>query len=261
MVFALVDYLRYRTRRGRYDPALLESQRWVRATPENFEGPNARPPGTGFVIHRQGSAVSWLIMYVQQHPASHAGLFAHEGMVVDALTSGVVKHPLADYLDGESYLLDLVGPEGPSAEAREDALAWVEESYIGFAYAWAHSAALGADILWGDPNREAHWQLWSDVMILLVILSLPRRWISWWPDLVTRLGSRYMRTLILNRFRVRRPCAGLVEQFTDRIGARLVGVPQSPFKSDLSESEVAADWLMNYLAISVNRFLRGVEDE
>jgi hypothetical protein len=98
-------------------------------------------------------------------------------------------------------------------------------------------------------------------MILLVILSLPRRWISWWPDLVTRLGSRYMRTLILNRFRVRRPCAGLVEQFTDRIGARLVGVPQSPFKSDLSESEVAADWLMNYLAISVNKFLHGLQDE
>lgn len=253
MVFALADYLRYRTRRGRYDPALLESQGWVRAIPENFKGPNARPPGTSFVMHTQGSALSWLIMYVQQHPAGHAALFAHDGDIVDATTGGTCKHPLADYLDGESYIL--VEPEHrhATAEKREEMLAWVYETQIERPYGWAQSAALGADRLFGSPHDQAHWQLWSDVMILFVVLSLPRRWINWWPDLVTRLGSRYMRTLILNRCRVRRPCAGLVEHFTDRIGARLVGVPQSPFKTDHSESEVAAEGLRNYLVDSIHK--------
>lgn len=201
MLFALADYARYRLRKGRYNPAVLEAQGWIRATPDNFAGEQMPAPGLVCVVHTQGSFVSWVIMYfaLWGPPANHVFTFGEAGMIVDVTpTAGVIERPLSDYLDGRSYF-QVVPKEVPPAEERMEILARAQ-SKIGTRYGWSQAGAIGIDVLYGRRQWEpGHWRLWTDVMIALAILSVPRRWIGWWPDLVVRIGRRYLRMLIVNR--------------------------------------------------------------
>jgi hypothetical protein len=232
MIFALADYVRYRLRKGRYNPAVLEAQGWILGTPGNFAGERVPAPGLICIVHTQGSFVSWVIMYASRWrtPASHTFLFGEDGMIVDVIPrAGVIERPLSDYLDGRSYFA--VAPKDiPPPETRMEALAEMK-SHIGARYGWSQAARKGAGVLYGRREGEpAHWRLWTDVVIVLPISSVPRRWISWWPDLLVRIGPRYLRTLILNRLPldVERPSEALVKAFEPMLARRGIRVLRQP---------------------------------
>jgi hypothetical protein len=237
MIFALADYVRYRLQKGRYNPAVLEAQGWILATPENFAGERTPAPGLGCVVHTQDSFVSWAIMYASRWgpPANHAFILGNGGMIFDVIpTAGVIERPLGDYLDGRSYFL--VEPEERrSADDRERSLAWTK-TRLGARYAWAQAAHIGSSILYGSDRLDpGHWRLWTDVMIMLAILSVPCRWIRWWPDLFVRIGRRYLRALILNRrpLDVERPSEAFVKAFEPMLSRRGIGVLYQPKWSEI----------------------------
>ncbi|HWW90434.1 MAG TPA: hypothetical protein VNY35_06625 [Solirubrobacteraceae bacterium] len=240
MIFALADYVRYRLRKGRYNPAVLEEQGWVLASRANFQGDDLPAPGLVCVVHTQDSFVSWVIMYFSQHAANHVFIFGEEGSIVDTIpTAGVIERPLSDYLDERSYFL-IVPKEVPSAEKRTEALSWAK-TQIGNRYGWPEAVGIGERILYGRPHPgpAVHWRLWTDAMIVLAILSVPRRWISWWPDVLVRLGHRYLRELILNLLRldVERPSDALVMAFEPTLARKGLRISGATTWSDLRHAD------------------------
>jgi hypothetical protein len=243
MIFALADYMRYRLRKGRYNPAVLEAQGWLLASRANFQGDHLPAPGLACVVHTQDSFVSWVIMYMSQHAANHVFIFAEEGMIVDTIpTAGVIERPLSDYLDERSYFL-VVPKEVPSAEKRKEGLAWAK-TQVGSRYGWSQAASIGESILYGRPRGEpAHWRLWTDVMIVLAILSVPRRWMRRWPDVLVRIGHRYLRELILNRLHldVERPSEALVMAFEPMLARKGVRISRTPKWSELRHADSSCE--------------------
>ena len=104
-LFALIDYFKYRLKRGRYSCTALEKAGWKLATRDNLL-PFADKFKIGDVLfyHDPNSVRGWMIMYWTDCVASHVAGFVENGQLLDATTSGVMKHPFTDYLDGRSYL-------------------------------------------------------------------------------------------------------------------------------------------------------------
>jgi hypothetical protein len=208
VLFALLDYVRYRRQRGRYRPAVLAREGLKLAIPENFEGTEAPQPADVFFMHTRLSTLSWLVMYVTNFPCSHMGVFGYDGMVIDATTAGVVKHPFSDYLDGQSYLRVAHTSRRGTPDQQRDAVAYVE-SEIGTPYGWAISARIAARVIFGvrqDPSYRPHPRLWADTLMLLGLATIPRRFFPAWPNLLALAGPRYV--AILARNRARRGYAG-----------------------------------------------------
>jgi len=114
MLFALLDYYRYRSQREIYSTAYIRERNGHLLTRENFPDPTVFKPGSVFFIHRRVSLTSWFIMYVTSSPWNHTGIFTGDGTVVEALTGGTIEHPFSDYLDGRSYM-SAYTPPYPSA--------------------------------------------------------------------------------------------------------------------------------------------------
>ncbi len=196
MLFALLDYYRYRSQRGIYSTSYIRGRNGHLLTRENFPDPTAFKPGSVFFIHRRISLTSWLIMYLTSSPWNHTGMFTGDGTVIEALTDGTIERPFSDYLDGRSYMsaytppyLDVDGPTNAVAHAR---------SAIGAPYNWLGVLRLGAKILLG---RHAHYRLRLsiDVLIVLGILSLPAlRWKPW-IFATSTLTIPYLATVVYSR--------------------------------------------------------------
>jgi hypothetical protein len=158
LLFALKDYVDYRLQRRRYSPLQLTDKGWKLATAENFLGANEAPAGCYFVMHTRVSLLSWLIMYVTQSAASHAGIYIGHGEIVDATMGGVVRHPLEDYLDGRSWISDNrkeVLTDGQRAGIVKAALSTVDVT----PYGWVNALRIGWQKLFGSrsgnrPNRR-----------------------------------------------------------------------------------------------------------
>jgi len=200
VIFALLDYARYCTRAGRYSSASLAGEGWIIAAADSFADDHEPPPGCYFVMHRRRNFVSWAIMYVTQSRANHAGLFVGNGMIVDALTRGTVKHQLADYFDGLTYLV--TNAAQPIRGDARDAIVAAAESHIGTPYAWFTSGMIGIRAITGhDKWHRAHLRIYCDVSVLLGALALPHVWLSWWPPTSLWLLLAYMLSVGIGRVR------------------------------------------------------------
>jgi hypothetical protein len=182
MLFAIIDYLAYRTGRGHYSAEHAEEHGYKLATDENFAGSREAPPGCFFVLSRRASFASWVVMYGTNSIASHAGLYVGSGQVVDALTTGVKKHSLDDYLDGKSYLIDSRRMH-LSDQQRQQIVAGAHQM-IGTPYNWRLIIYMAVrSLLGGPPWESANFRLYSDALLLI---SLP---------ILTTRRSRKLRTI------------------------------------------------------------------
>lgn len=163
MLFALLDYYRYRSQRGIYSTAYIRERNGPLLTRENFPDPTVFKPGSVFFIHRRVSLTSWFIMYVTSSPWNHTGIFTGDGTVVEALTGGTIEHPFSDYLDGRSYM-SAYTPPYPSANGPMNAVAHVR-SMIGVPYNWLGVLRLGAKILLG---RHSHYRPRLSIDVLVI---------------------------------------------------------------------------------------------
>jgi hypothetical protein len=98
MIFAVLDYISYRFRRGAYSDERIQAEGGSLATKENYPHPERFRPGDIVFLHTADSFLSWTVMYYTSSVWSHTATVTTDGNIVDATTGGVFEHPLDDYL-------------------------------------------------------------------------------------------------------------------------------------------------------------------
>lgn len=165
MLFAAVDYLCYRTQRGRYQTTKVEANGWKLATRDNFGGLRQPRPADILVFHIVGSALSWVVMYVTNSLASHVATMVDGGNMVEVTTSGATRHPLSDSFDGHSYLV-AGAPPGITYEQRAK-VTETNNSSVGTPYGWYSAVRLGMRNVVGARYTRSHPRLYADVALTL----------------------------------------------------------------------------------------------
>ena len=173
MIFASVDYARYRSGRGRYTEPSMVEHGWLRATATNVSRlEQAAVPGQIFFLHRRRSLVAFGIMFVDnQTLANHCGVMLAGGNVVEALTrGGVVQRPFSVYADDTSYLCVAATQLSADQSARVAAAAAQRH---GTPYGWSAVARIGLAQLTGlDRYASANVRLIADTSLTLFALTL-----------------------------------------------------------------------------------------
>ena len=164
MIFALVDYLRYRFQRGQYSPRKLEEDGWFFAEKSSLDMLSAARNGDLLFSQPINSFTSWVVMYFQGGPCSHVGMLTNEGTVIEAITAGHVEHPASAYFDGKHYLAIGKHREWDN-ETRQQTVS-IARSQIGLGYGWGNLVSLGLHILIGD-HRDWRPRISFDVLIFL----------------------------------------------------------------------------------------------
>lgn len=166
MIFASIDYWKYRKRKGRYSHQALTNQGLSLATLDNFRNYKSYPLGHILFVSTTDSALSWAIMYCTNSTLSHTAIFYGNGVLQDCTTSGVVRRSFDRYLDGKSYLKVTPPPRGTNlAHMRE----FMNQS-LGAHYNWLGIFRTLINIVIGnDPNSS--WRIYWDLLMMLLIAS------------------------------------------------------------------------------------------
>jgi hypothetical protein len=156
MLFAILDYLRYRRRKGIYSDAKLQKQGGRLAIAENFPDVASFDPGYLFFCHTRYSVLSWLVMYYTSFPWSHTGSFSERGRIIDVTTTGVIEHSLSDYFDGRSFIaIRGLKEEVFSDEQKAAMLKWLRDR-VGHKYAWSKVLTFFWKIISGSTNYTGY---------------------------------------------------------------------------------------------------------
>ncbi len=184
MIFALLDYLQYRSNRGPYSPARIAREGGILAVP----GPAARFANHDcnwlFYYHAKGAWRSWLVNYLTSSIWSHTGVFTENGCVCDATTSGVVEHPFSDYLDGRSYYA-LVRVAVPLSEAMKQRTLGFLRNSVGAGYNWAGVWRLFFATVIGR-HMNFRWKFAADILVFL-LFWLPLAFL--WQPIIFLIGA------------------------------------------------------------------------
>lgn len=169
MIFAAFDYTSYFLGKGHYSHNAVISEGMELASVENFPDLENVPPMSFLFCHTRGSFLGWLVMYYTNSIRCHVAGFMENGMLLDATTSGVIKHPASDYLDNKSYL-QICTTKPMYADHLRDYMTRCE-FVIGDGFNWAGVIFFWLHIIIG--NDEA-WRLKHslDLFVLFYILTL-----------------------------------------------------------------------------------------
>ncbi|MGW5046681.1 hypothetical protein [Streptomyces griseoluteus] len=176
MIFALIDYWKYRNQKGKYSDASLEADGWVRATEVNLlrMADDERSLAQTFFIHPRRSIISWAIMYMQGADAltSHVGIIAEERNICEVIISaGVVKRPVSVYADGFSYFRVSDFDFPPEVQL---GIVRTAEERIGDPYDLSRIARHAGSILSGwDRGGKENYAVYGDVLMVLSAMAFP----------------------------------------------------------------------------------------
>lgn len=219
MLFALLDYLKYRARKGPYSTAAIRAQGGRLAVPENCPGFENFGPEYLFVYHRANSFTSWAVMYYTSSVWSHVGKFSENGNVIDATTGGVIEHPFADYFDGKSFVTALKLKEPITDQQRTAMLKWGRER-IGDRFGWEKIVLFFFAIVFG-AHESYRFRFSADFAILALALSPIALLSKRFGLILGALAVLYVLTVMLNTPKRRRMAKILVEQGIFRKAGRL----------------------------------------
>lgn len=171
MFFAAIDLIRYVGRSRRYSTKALIQDGYRLAIEANFSGDRTPPAGTIIIKHTRLSLLSWSIMYFTESAASHSALSVGRGYIVEMTTAGATLHPLADHLDGKSWLF--TGSLPGVTRKQTDAAVDVALSRVGqVKFGWEKLVYFGWAILSGRTYwNPRNWRLWVDCILLLTVPS------------------------------------------------------------------------------------------
>lgn len=196
MIFAALDYLRYRLRKGNYSDRAIRAEGGRLAIAENFPDWNTLESGHIFMYHGAGSVLSWSVMYFTSSIWSHTGMFTEHGRIVDATTGGVVEHPFSDYFDGRSYMGILTFKQPLSAQESSSLVTSLRKA-VGCRFSWRGIWRLFFHIILG-AHASYRVRFSVDVLIVLamfsplVLLSPAFAWV------LTALAVLYMIAVLVN---------------------------------------------------------------
>ena len=163
MLWALVDYVRYRFNLGRYSTDALRDHKARLLDQEWVIEDDAFHRGYLFVMHTKGSFLSWAVMYYTDSIWSHAGWFSEDSMIIDATTSGLIEHPIADYADGTAFMrvFPMRVPPEVSAYMVDKA-----RSRLGLPYDWPGTIKICLYVL---SAKHHAWKLHHSLDLLAVL--------------------------------------------------------------------------------------------
>jgi hypothetical protein len=107
-------------------------------------------------------------MYFTDSIWSHTGVFGENGNVFDATTSGVIRHPFADYCDGATYILVIRHPSVSESKRRE-ALEFAE-SKVGDGYNWRGVILMFFRIIFG-AQKPYRMVFFVDALVVALLLA------------------------------------------------------------------------------------------
>src|ERR1700693_4510193 len=194
VLMALLDYAAYRGRRGRYADAVIQAQ-GARISKANSPELGKLLPGDILFFHTRPSVVSWMVMYVTGSIWSHTAMYVGDGLVTDATSMGVRRHPLADYFNGES---SFSARRPPFSEGGAERAVDAANSKIGKPYGWTMVLLIGWQSVVG-ARREFDPRHAVDVLFSLAVLSVPA--VLWrpWASVTGLIATLYLVTLARNR--------------------------------------------------------------
>jgi len=164
VIFALVDYVRYRFQRGPYSPQKLKEDGWFLADESSLEMIKGARDADILFSQPTNSFTSWVVMYFQGGPCSHVATLTKAGTVVEAITSGVVERSASVYFDGKHYLA--IGKHRQWNEEIGQRVVSFMRSQVGCRCGWGKIVSLGFHILIGD-HSDWRPRISFDVLILL----------------------------------------------------------------------------------------------
>lgn len=181
MIFAALDFVRYKLRRGKYSAKAIRAEGGQLATSANFAKIEAFGPDHLFFYHNADSFRSWFIMYFTSSVWSHTGMFTEQGNIIDATTSGVIEHPLSDYFDGRSYIAIKTFKEKLSQEQIAGILDF-SRGQIGCGFNWRGIWRLFFSIILG-AHASHRPRFSADIFIALLTL---------WPLMLVSSGFAFL---------------------------------------------------------------------
>lgn len=105
MLFAVVDYIKYKLQKGVYSPKSIHEYGAVLAERSLLTMLEKCEPGDILFVHTADSILSWAVMYYTGPTIwSHTAMFGKDGYLYDCTTQGVMEHHISDYFNGKSYI-------------------------------------------------------------------------------------------------------------------------------------------------------------
>lgn len=170
MIFFITDFVKYNFMWNGYSEKSLEEQNLIICSKQNIESyMNKSKPMDVVFLHTRKSFISWVIMYYTNSPFSHTSLVLKNNIVIEATLQGVVKTPLTEYIDNESYFL-VLQPPNITDKQTEKGMQYAE-STVGSGFGWYKIILIFLQVLFATSNS---WRLrYSlDIYILLILLKL-----------------------------------------------------------------------------------------
>jgi hypothetical protein len=166
MMFAVIDYVAYRLKRGKYSAASIEAEGGKLASPGNFPEGQFPQPAAIIVFHTRDSFLSWLVMYFTNSVWSHSAVATYDGEFVEVtVDQGTIEHPFADSLNSKDYVKYGL-PRQLTADQQAGIVAAAQASVGNVRFSWFGAIRLGFYILMGrHPTR--HPRLYADILLLL----------------------------------------------------------------------------------------------
>jgi len=193
VIFALVDYLQYRYRKGRYHHDAIISQDWRLASKAEFDSDPTPLVGDVFVVSTMESPISWAVMYYTNSLASHVAAFGQNWDVYDCTIDGVIKTKFYGYLDEKSYLMIKQAPAIVRSQP-EEVLNYMKES-LGQPYGWGLLFYMFLQIVFCSAPARFRWRVPIDFFLVFLLLSFVSK-------LFAYMGLLYLIVVLVNRLRV-----------------------------------------------------------
>ncbi len=182
MIVALIDYVQYRLRAGRYGDHQRDggmgALAFVGSIPEDVVA--QLEPGDVVFTQRLDSTLSWATMYFGSSPVDHMAIYVGDGNVIHATLGGVKMHTLKVLALNARVLIvkdprSVVGggldeqPTGGVLTPRER---------------WFHSlppkgqlAMVAIEIVLGFYPASFRWKFFADVVFICVIIDTISYWL------------------------------------------------------------------------------------
>jgi hypothetical protein len=201
MIFALIDFLEYRLRRGKYSHERLLADGAFLAGPSTLWKLENVRDGDILFSHAICWTLGWVVMYVQDSPFCHTALLTAKRNVIEATLSGVVEQPASSYFDGKYYLR--LGRRNDLTVAQEQGAIAYARAQVGKPFNWAGVIYLGWLILIGG-HRHYNPKHGLDILLILTVLGiLFRRFSIFASWLLAASGVIYILMVVVNRVRLR----------------------------------------------------------
>lgn len=172
MLFALLDYLKFRSQEGRYS-----RNNSTEPMSYGFEGRlpekiiRELKPADSILFASFNSWIAWLIMYLTSSQVSHVAMYIGDRRIVHATLSGVAIEPIESLFERKARMLvTRLRIHSGAADSFDESMV---RDLIDRPYGYFTAVKKGLRILFGRDWLMFRWKFFADLVLLLVLLDVP----------------------------------------------------------------------------------------